>query len=381
MAEPPKPIPTLIRILILVSAIIGYAALLVYLVYFVGLFSLFAALGKMNIGIYALALTSVILSIFFHTLVWYKLLQYLSIKVSFRKSFALYWVGIFVDTIVPGYWFGGLFKAYLLSREPNVEAGKAVASVVAKNMYEAIFNLGNMVLGLVLLVLNYTFESAILFSIGFIMVLMTLPLVVLLILSFRPEGAKKAVAGFIRGLNRLSRNRWDLRKFETQIGKLLDDYHGGMKTLLEKPKMLTQPLFFSFVAWALEITTLFLVFAALGYVVLPSEVIIVRSIAGNIESQGYAFAGYAQIVATSLYTTLGIQAALAASVALLGGIVIFWLKTALSYVAFYFVVLVNYAKKIHVEITSTEKPAQTPSGTADLFSKELLPKEKTGDNG
>jgi uncharacterized protein (TIRG00374 family) len=191
VAEPPKPIPTLIRRLILVSAIIGYAALLVYLVYFVGLFSLFAALGKMNIGIYALALTSVIMSIFFHTLVWYKLLQYLSIKVSFRKTFALYWVGIFVDTIVPGYWFGGLFKAYLLSREPNVEAGKAVASVVAKNMYEAIFNLGNMILGLVLLVLNYTFESAIIFSIGFIMVLMTLPLAILLSSVFVPKEQKK----------------------------------------------------------------------------------------------------------------------------------------------------------------------------------------------
>jgi hypothetical protein len=153
-----------------------------------------------------------------------------------------------------------------------------------------------------------------------------------------------------------------------------------MKALLQKPNLLTQPLFFSFVAWALEITTLFLVFAALGYVVLPSEVIIVRSIAGNIESQGYAFAGYAQIVATSLYTSLGIQTALAASVALLGGIVIFWLKTALSYVAFYFVVLVNYAKKISVTIPSTEKTAET-STTDDLFSKDLLPKEKTGDKG
>lgn len=377
MAEPPKPIPVFVRRLILVSAIIGYAALLVYLFYFVGLFSLLDTLGRVNLGVYAVALTTVVLSIFFHTLVWHRLLQYLSIKVSFRKTFALYWVGIFVDTIVPGYWFGGLFKAYLLSREPNVEAGKAVASVVTKNMYEAIFNLGNMVLGLILLVLNYRFESVILFSIGFIMVFMTLPLVVLLILSFRPAGAKKLVAGFISGVNRLSRNRWNLRKFEAQIDKLLDDYHLGMKTLLEKPKMAAQPLIFSFIAWALEVSTLFLVFAALGYVVLPSEVLIVRSIAGNLESQGYAFAGYAQIIATSLYTTLGIQAALAASVALLGGIVVFLLKTALSYVAFYFVVLVNYAKKVRVPVGTAEVPTAEPLNVMNLFSKE----EKTGDNG
>ena len=63
--------------------------------------------------------------------------------------------------------------------------------------------------------------------------------------------------------------------------------------------------------------------------------IIVRSIAGNVESQGYAFAGYAQIVTAALYNNLGITIALSASVALLGGTVIFWLKTGISYVAFH----------------------------------------------
>jgi uncharacterized protein (TIRG00374 family) len=341
----------------------------------------FAVLGKVNLGIYALAIAAVLLSIFFHTLVWYKLLQYLSIKLSFRKTFSLYWVGIFVDSIIPGGWFGDLFKAYLVSREPGVEGGKAVASVVAKNMYEALFNLGNMILGLVLLVLNYSLQSAILFSIGIVMVLLTLPLVILLIISFRPEGAKKVVAALMRGVARLSRNRWNLKKFEDSVDKLLDDYHLGMKTLLDKPKMLTQPLFYSFVAWGLEIATLFLVFVALGFVFMPDEVIIVRSIAGNLESQGYAFAGYAQIVATSLYTALGVQQALAASAALLGGVIVFWLKTGLSYVAFYFVVLVNYTKNVSAKIPKTEKPLEQQLEVVKVISNDLPPKEQTTDNG
>ncbi len=381
MTEPPKPVPASIRKIILISAIIGYAALILYLIFFVGLFDVFAVLGKVNLGIYALAIAAVLLSIFFHTLVWYKLLQYLSIKLSFRKTFSLYWVGIFVDSIIPGGWFGDLFKAYLVSREPGVEGGKAVASVVAKNMYEALFNLGNMILGLVLLVLNYSLQSAILFSIGIVMVLLTLPLVILLIISFRPEGAKKVVAALMRGVARLSRNRWNLKKFEDSVDKLLDDYHLGMKTLLDKPKMLTQPLFYSFVAWGLEIATLFLVFVALGFVFMPDEVIIVRSIAGNLESQGYAFAGYAQIVATSLYTALGVQQALAASAALLGGVIVFWLKTGLSYVAFYFVVLVNYTKNVSAKIPKTEKPLEQQLEVVKVISNDLPPKEQTTDNG
>jgi uncharacterized protein (TIRG00374 family) len=177
VAEAPKPVPLIIRRIILISAIVGYAALILYLIYFIGLFDLFTTIGKVNLGVYALALSSVVLSIVFHTLVWFRLLKFLSIKLSFRRSFALYWVWIFVDNLIPGGWSGDLFKAYLLSREPNIEGGKAVASVVAKNMYDAIFNLGNMVLGLVLLLLNYSFEGSILFSIGTVMVLLTLPLV------------------------------------------------------------------------------------------------------------------------------------------------------------------------------------------------------------
>jgi hypothetical protein len=46
-------------------------------------------------------------------------------------------------------------------------------------MYEAIFNLGNMILGGSLL-LNYSFEGSLLITLGGIMLLLTLPLIILL---------------------------------------------------------------------------------------------------------------------------------------------------------------------------------------------------------
>ncbi len=345
-----RPIPVSFKKWVVISAFIGYIALVIYLFFFVGFFDLVATLGKVNLGVYALAIGSVIASIFFHALVWFQLLNYLNIKLGFRRTFTLYWVGIFVDNLIPGGWSGDLFKAYLLGREPNIEGGTAVASVVAKNMYEAIFNLGNMVLGLILLLLNYTFEGSILIGVGGIMFLLTLPLVILIIISFKPKGAKRAVHGFMQFLSKISRNKWRLRRFERQIDHLLDDYHEGMNILIKKPKVFLQPLLFSFIAWGFEVFTLFLVFAALGSLVSPDKVIIVRSIAGNIEAQGYAFAGYAQIVTTSLYSILGIIPALAASVALLGGVVFFWLRTIVSYVAFHCVVFSNCASLVCKEV-------------------------------
>lgn len=341
MSEGQRLVPVSFKKWVVISAIIGYAALAIYLLYFVGFFNLVAEIGKVNLGIYLLAIAAVIVSITFHTLVWFKLLNYVGIKLGFRRTYTLYWLGIFVDNLIPGGWSGDLFKAYLLGRDPDIDGGRAVASVVAKNMYEAIFNLGNMILGLVLLLLNYTLEGTILIGIGGILLLLTLPLTILMVISFKPKGAKRVVNWFIRGTARLSRNRVNLSKFQVEIDKLLDDYHQGMKILIKNPKMLGQPMILSFFAYAFEIATLYLVFVSLGSFVPADKVIIVRSIAGNVEAQGYAFAGYAQIITTALYTALGIVPALAASVGILGGVVVFWLKTAISYVAFHCVIFAD----------------------------------------
>jgi uncharacterized protein (TIRG00374 family) len=258
-------------------------------------------------------------------------------------------VGVFVDNLIPGGWSGDLFKAYLLNKDPNVESGKAVASVVAKNMYEAIFNLGSMIFGIVLLLLNYTLEGYLLVSIGGVMILLTLPLVILLAASFRPEAAKKIVAAIFRGLHQIGRKRWNFSDLQTKVEKALRDYHEGMEILLGSPGMLFKPVIFSFLAWAFEVVTLLFVFVSLGQLVPLDKVVIVRSIAGNIEAQGYAFVGYAQIVTSEIYRALGVPIATGISVALLGGVMVFFVKTAISYVAFHRTIFSSHNSKLFKE--------------------------------
>ena len=324
--------------LIIVPALVGYSALVLYLLYVVGIGELILIVGRVNIGIYALAIASVMISLLFHTLVWFQLLKALSIRLSFGKTTILYWVGVFVDNLIPGGWSGDLFKAYLLNKDPAVQSGKAVASVVAKNMYEAIFNLANMILGLILLMLNYSLEGSLLITIGGVMMLLTLPLIILLVVSFKLEGAKKVIAALFRFLSRVGRNRWHFNNLQEKINKALGDYHEGMKIIVRNPRMLFKPMVLSLFAWGFEVITLLFVFAALGQLIPPDKIIIVRSIAGNVESQGYAFAGYAQIITSEIYRALGVPFVIGASVALLGGAGIFWLKTGISYIAFHYTI-------------------------------------------
>jgi uncharacterized protein (TIRG00374 family) len=335
--------------------LLGYSALALYLFYFVGIGELILVVDRVNLGIYALAIASVIISLIFHTLVWFQLLKALSIRLSFRKTTVLYWVGVFVDNLIPGGWSGDLFKAYLLNKDPTVQSGKAVASVVAKNMYEAIFNLINMVIGFVLLLLNYTLEGSLLITLGAVMMMLTSPLILLLVVSFKLEGARKVVAALFRFLSRIGRKRWHFDELQAKVEKALGDYHEGMKILIRNPRMLFKPMVLSFLAWGFELITLLFVFAALGQLIQPEKIIIVRSIAGNVESQGYAFMGYAQIIASEIYRALGVPFAIGASVALLGGAVIFWLKTVISYVAFHYTIFYKRAKFIRT------KPGNVPA--------------------
>jgi uncharacterized protein (TIRG00374 family) len=351
-----------IRKWILLAALIGYTALILYLFYYVGIGQLFAVISQVNIGFYAFAIASVIISLVLHALVWFELLKALSIRLSFRRTFSLYWVGIFVDNLIPGGWSGDLFKAYLLNKDPTVQSGKAVASVVAKNMYEAIFNLGNMIIGVALLLLNYRFEGTLLLTIGGIMILLTLPLLVLLAASFRPAAAQKVVNSIFNFLTNNGNKRPSLVELQSKVLKALSDYHEGMDTLLKNPKMFTKPVILSFFAWGFEVLTLLFVFASLGQLIPVDKVIIVRAIGGNIEAQGYAFIGYAQIITSEIYKALGVPFALGASVALLGGVVLFWIKTAISYVAFHRVVFsprntlpVNDAEPVNPPVLLTEE--------------------------
>src|SRR3972149_70952 len=227
---------------IVISALIGYVVLLFFLFFFTDTGELLSVLSSVKLEIYSLALICVIVSITFHALVWFQLLNSVSIKLGFRRTYVLYWGGVFVDNLIPGGWSGDLFKAYLLSRDPELDSGRAVASVVAKNVCEAIFNSGSMILGLTLLLLTYDLpDNGILFLIGGIMVLLTLPLVILLTVSFKPKGAKRILAFLIRLLPQGGK-RWNLTKLQANVEKAVDDYHGGMQLLLENPKMFFKPM-------------------------------------------------------------------------------------------------------------------------------------------
>ncbi|HMK93836.1 MAG TPA: lysylphosphatidylglycerol synthase transmembrane domain-containing protein [Candidatus Limnocylindrales bacterium] len=323
---------------ITLTALLGYLALALFLLYIVNVNQLISVIKRISPELFTLAVASNLIAFTFDALVWYQLLKNLSIKISFRRAYILSWVGVFVDNLIPSGWSGDFFKAYLLNKDPNVKSGQAVASVVAKNVYEAIFVLGGMAASLFLLFEYYNTVGSVLSALAGVIILLTLPLAILLVASFKPTAAKKFVSACFKFVSAISKKRWNLSNLEAKVEKAVGDYHEGMKLVLQDRKMVILPLLFSFFTWVFEVFTVLFTFAALGQPIPVDKVIIVRSVAGVVEAQGFAFSGYTQILTGEIYRSLGVPIAVGVSVALLGGILIFSLKAVISYVAFHYTV-------------------------------------------
>jgi uncharacterized protein (TIRG00374 family) len=318
---------------VFVLAPIGFIVLLLSLMG-LDLGTLESVVSQANWGLFLAAIGCVVGAVVFNALTWQSLLKNLKVKVSFRRVFKLSWVGIFVDTLVPGGWSGDIFKSYMLSKDKNVHGAKVAASTVLKNVLELFITLGALISGLVLLTLNYTFEATILLTIGTIMFLIALPLVVTLYLSSNLKAAEKLITGFKRIIARVKGKQADTSGVEGKLRNSLQEFHDGIATLKGNPRGLARPVVLQTFAWAFDVLALFLVFAALGAIVSPDKVVITNTLVVGLQTQGVALAGFAQVVSSSIYTALGIAPVLSVASTLLAGFATFWFKMGVSFVVF-----------------------------------------------
>ena len=120
--------------------------------------------------------------------------------------------------------------------------------------------------------------------------------------------------------------------------KTLNTYHNGIENLKTNRKTLFQAAFFQTIAWSFDIMALFLIFVSIGYIVPADKVIITNIISVNLQTQGVALAGFAQVVTSNVYTILGISPVLSAASTVLAGFASFWFKIIIAFFAFQFAV-------------------------------------------
>ena len=334
--------PKLSKTVFLVS-VIGLVVFVLYLYFFVGIPSFISTLEKLNLWFYSLAFVLVVVSVFFHALVWRGLLSNLSYSISIRTAFWFSWIGIFVDNVVPGGLTGDLFKAYWLCKTEVHDTGTVVASVIAHKILIIMVILANTILGLVLWVLGYGYLDLPIFGIiiGLSLILI-FTLLLIFYLSSNRRATDKLLGWIIRLISFLRRNKWDSIGFRSKMEKNLNDFHLGFVTLKAKPRGLLAPVVFVVLAWASDMAVFILCFMALGYSLPAFKILIAYALTATLLLEGVSFLGFNEIIRSSLFIALGIPSGIGVTSILLNRFATFWFRMVVSYGVFHWKVLGHY---------------------------------------
>ena len=332
----------------LIFPIIGLVAFFLYIYLFrVDIPTIIATAQSADPLPYVLAAALSLVEVFFFSVSWRVLANFLLIKLSVIKSYLYVWYGIFVDTIVPAESVSGeALRVYLIAKEQgNNIAGRAVASLVTHRLLGMGMNVAVLILGMVLLFTETQIKPLIFNLLLFLTVGITVTLLLLILFSFKEGWSLKAIDWLIRLGKFLSRGKWhwQLTKIKEDACRIAKSFHDSMKEFKHNPQALVFSLFYLILAWIFSLSIPYLVFISLRFTVSWSVILITSAIVLAVKSipLGIPFeVGLPEITMTTLYTsllepTLGLQTAagISATVTILTRLITLWLRFFIGFIA------------------------------------------------
>ena len=158
----------------------------------------------------------------------------------------------------------------------------------------------------------------------------TAVLLLLIVFSFKEKWSLKTIDSLVRAANFLTRGKWHgLAKIKEDACRMTAGFHDSMKEFRHNPKPLVSSLLGLVVTWILSLSVSYLVFMSLRTPVSWSIILITSAIVLAVKSIpiGIPFeVGLPEITMTTLYTSLGIPAGIAATATILNRIITLWLR-------------------------------------------------------
>lgn len=320
---------------------VGIAAFFLYIYLFqVDIVGIINTLKTIDLLPYALAAVLSVSEIFFFSISWRVLANFLYIKLSIARSYLYVWYGIFIDTIIPAESVSGeLLRVYLITKEQgNNKCGPAMASLVTHRLLGMTMNVAILILGIVLLVTGgETQLSSIVFnSILIVAIAISATLIALIILSFKEKWSLKLIDWAIKITKFVSRGKWGLTQLKENAHEISQGFHNSMKEFKNKPKAVLISLFYLTVTWAFSLGIQYLVFMSLRVPVSWSMITITSAIVLAVKSipVGIPFeVGIPEATMTTLYVAFSVPAEVAATATILSRLLTLWLRFFIGFAA------------------------------------------------
>ena len=358
--EPTKPKITWKTLVFPLLGLVGFF-LYIYL-FHVDILGIIATAQTANPLIYAVAILFGLLEVLFYTISWRILTNHLSIKMTLTKAYLYVWYGIYVDIIVPAESISGeVTRAYLLTRDQCGSFGKVVASLFTHRLLGMAMNVIILIIGVILISIEGQVNVIVFNLIIFIAAAITAIIAAMTILSFKKTWTLKIIDWTTSFAQKISRGKWTLGKFKDQAVEITTHFHDSMTQYRHNGKPLAYSLFYLGVTWFFSLSVPYLVFQALGHPVSWSIILITSAIVLAVKSIpiGIPFeVGIPEAAMTTLYISMGVFPALAATATILTRIITLWLRF-----------FIGFAAQQYLEL----KPAIAPTADTEKTKNKLEP--------
>jgi uncharacterized protein (TIRG00374 family) len=316
----------------IVFPLLGLVGFFLYIYLFrINILGILSTANTIDPVIYSVAVVVGLLEILFFSVSWRVLANYLSIKLSVIRAYLYVWYGIYVDTIVPAQSISGeVTRTYLCTRDKCGPFGKVVASLYAHRLLGMLINIVSLITGLVLL----TFGGNVNPLIFNVLILVAAAIVVIMglmiALSFKRQWTMKIIGWATKFTHKISMGKWKLStSLEAQAVEITDHFHDSMNEFAHSPKALTGSLFYLIIAWICNLSISYLVFISLNHPVSWSVILVTSAIFLAVKSipVGVPFeVGLPEAVMTTLYISMGVPGAIAATATILTRIITLWMR-------------------------------------------------------
>ena len=295
----------------------------------VDIIGIFATAEKANPIIYFIAILCGLFQVLFFTVSWRVLTNHLSIKMSLIRAYLYVWYGMYVDTIVPAQSISGeVTRTYLLTRDGCGSFGKVVASLYTHRFLGTAINAVALIAGLVLLTFGGNVNPLVFNLIIVVAVVITVILFLMAVLSLKQEWTLKGINWLTGFAHKISGGRIKLEKLKEESIEITTHFHDSMKEFRQSPRAVGFSLFYLLVSWFFSLSVPYLVFVSLDHPVSISIIIVTSAIFLAVKSipVGIPFeVGLPEAVMTTLYISMGIPGAIAATATILTRIITLWL--------------------------------------------------------
>jgi uncharacterized protein (TIRG00374 family) len=287
--------------------------------------------------IYAIAIVFGLLEVFFFTISWRVLTNYLKIKISIVRAYLYVWYGIYVDTIVPAQSIGGeVTRTYLCTRDKCGPFGKVVASLFTHRLLGMALNVVALIAGIVLLTFGGNVNPLVFNAIIFVNAAIVGIIVLMFVLSFKQQWTLRVVDFGTHFVHKITFGRVNLTKLTGQAVEVTTHFHDAMNEFRHNPKAIAGSSFYLVISWFFSLTIPYLVFISLGHPVSWSIIIVTSAIFLAVKAIpiGVPFeVGLPEAVMTTLYISMGIYGSLAATATILVRIVTLWFRFFMGFAA------------------------------------------------